>query len=266
MIIRDTVSMGGVHRTAEGYLLANARAARSGIQQYMGSELGRPELGMVNVYRPEAEVFARRSLDTFSKLPITVDHPSAPIDATNWRQLAVGTTGDEVLRDGEHLKVGLKITDIEAVRAIEAGKRDLSVGYEADIDWQDGIAPDGTPYQAVQRNIRANHIAVVAQGRARTARIGDGVAVDDAQSARAAYVARISGRSEATPPIVDSAADSNDPHAAYTARLTRRDPPQGACVSDAAVTDAHADYVARLTRGKGQALQNSGTAPAVWLK
>lgn len=265
MIIRDTVSMGGVHRTAEGYLLANARASRSGIQQYMGSELGRPDLGMVNVYRPEAEVFARSSLDTFSKLPITVDHPSTPVDAKNWRQLAVGTTGDEVLRDGEHLKIGLKITDIEAVQAIEAGKRELSVGYEAEIDWQDGIAPDGTPYQAVQRNIRANHIAVVAQGRARTARIGDGVAVDDAESARAGYMARLTRRPETAPPVTVSAADSSDPQAAYAARLTRRAAPQGASIADAALTDAHAGYVERLTRGKGKAMQDSGTA-AKWLK
>lgn len=266
MIINDTVSMGGVHRTAEGYLLANARAARSGIMQYRGAELGRPELGMVNVYRPENEVFSRRSLDTFSKLPITIDHPADPVDAANWRQLAVGTTGDEVLRDGEHLKIGLKITDIEAVQAIEAGKRELSVGYEAEIDWQDGIAPDGTPYQAVQRNIRANHIAVVAQGRARTARIGDSVAVDDAESARAGYMARLTRRPEAAPPATVSAADANDPHAAYTARLTRKAAPQGASIADAAVTDAHASYVERLTRGKGKAMQDSGAAAAKWLK
>lgn len=269
MIIRDTVSMGGVYRTDEGYLLANVRASRSGIQQYMGAELGRPEMGMVNVYRPEAEVFSRRSLDTFSKLPITLDHPASPVDITNWRQLAVGVTGDEVLRDGEHLKVGLKITDIDAVRTIEAGKRDLSVGYEAEIVWQDGIAPDGTPYQAVQKNIRANHIAVVDQGRARTARIGDSVAVDDSavEAARAAYMARLTRR--ATPVHDNGGALVVDSHAAYTARLTRREAPTGASIDDseAAYSGAHAAYVDRLTRkGRNKAVRDSGVTPTAWMK
>ncbi|WP_442596319.1 DUF2213 domain-containing protein [Parapusillimonas sp. JC17] len=172
--ITDSVALGDSTITDAGYLEAAARTARTGVQQYLGAELGRPDLGVVNVYRDEAEVFAKRSLDTFSKLPITNDHPATEVNASNWRDLAVGTTGDEVLRDGEYLKIGLKITDADAVQAVRDGKRELSVGYAAEIVWQDGVATDGTPYQAVQRNIVANHIAIVARGRAgHQARIGD---------------------------------------------------------------------------------------------
>lgn len=174
MKITDSVNIGDAKVNASGYLEAVARTARTGIQQYLGSELGRPELSIVNVYRDESEVFSKRSLDTFSRIPITIDHPSVDVDATNWKKLAVGTTGDEVLRDGEYLKIGLKITDADAVKAINGGKRELSVGYSAEIVWQDGIAPDGTPYQARQQNIVANHIAAVDSGRAGSlARIGD---------------------------------------------------------------------------------------------
>lgn len=173
--ITDAVTLGDVYLTDAGYLEAVARTARTGVQQYLGAELGRPDLGVVNVYRDESEVFARRSLETFSKLPITLDHPAVgEVNASNWKDLAVGTTGDEVLRDGEFLKIGLKITDASAVQAVMAGKRELSVGYAAEIVWQDGTAPDGTPYQAMQKNIVANHIAIVARGRAgHEARIGD---------------------------------------------------------------------------------------------
>lgn len=170
VLIADRVTV-----TDAGYLEAAARTARTGIQQYLGAELGRPDLDVVNVYRDEAEVFSKKALETFSKLPITNDHPAEAVTAENWKDVAVGTTGDDVLRDGEYLKIGLKITDAAAVAAVKAGKRELSVGYIAEIVWQDGKAPDGTPYQAAMRNIVANHIAIVDAGRAgKRARIGDG--------------------------------------------------------------------------------------------
>src|SRR5690625_797417 len=172
--ITDSVALGESIITDAGYLEANARTARTGVQQNLGSELGRPDLAVVNVYRDESEVFAKNSLNTFSKIPITNDHPDTDVNAGNWKALAVGTAGDEGLRDGEFLKIGLKSTDAAAVQAVKDGKRELSVGYAADIIWQDGIAPDGTPYQAVQKNIIANHVAIVDHGRAgRQARIGD---------------------------------------------------------------------------------------------
>ncbi len=171
----DSVALGDTIITDAGYLEAAARTARTGVQQYMGSELGRPDLGVVNLYRDEADVFDKQSLATFSKLPITNDHPPGRvINADNWKDFAVGTTGDDVLRDGEYLKIGLKITDAAAVQAVKAGKRELSVGYTADIVWQDGTTPDGTPYHAIQKNIIANHVAIVGRGRAgHEARIGD---------------------------------------------------------------------------------------------
>lgn len=173
--ITDSVTLSDSARlTPEGYLEAAARTARTGIQQYLGSELGRPDLGVVNVYRDESEVFNKGSLGTFSKIPVTNDHPNTDVTADNWRDLAVGVTGDDVLRDGEYLKIGIKITDANAVKLVHDGKRELSVGYSAEIVWQDGVAPDGTEYQAIQRNIRANHVAIVDKGRAGAkARIGD---------------------------------------------------------------------------------------------
>jgi hypothetical protein len=175
MKITDSVTLGDGRVSDEGYLVVNAHTARVGVQQYLGSEVGRPEFSVVNVYRDESEVFSKRSLDTFSRIPITVEHPQEAVNASNWRDLAVGTTGDEVLRDGEYLKIGLKITDAAAVKAVQDGKRELSVGYSAEIVWGDGIAPDGTTYQARQTAIAANHIAIVQRGRAGPkARIGDG--------------------------------------------------------------------------------------------
>ncbi|MGV6394520.1 DUF2213 domain-containing protein [Pseudomonas caspiana] len=174
MNITDTVELGDMSLSDSGYLETFARTARTGVQQYLGAEVGRPDLGMVNVYRDQADVFSKDSLGTFSKIPVTNDHPAKPVTAANWKTVAVGTTGDEVLRDGEYLKIGLKITDGAAVQAVHSGKRELSVGYSCDLVWEDGEAPDGTKYQARQTNITANHIAIVARGRAGSrACIGD---------------------------------------------------------------------------------------------
>jgi len=175
MKITDSVTLGDARVNDRGYLEANARTARTGVQTYLGSEMGRPELDRVNVYRDEAEVFSKTSLESFSKIPITLDHPASGVNAENWSRLAKGTTGDEVLRDGEYLKIGLKITDADAVKAVKDGKRELSVGYSTNIVWEDGVAPDGTPYQARQTAIVADHIAIVSRGRAGSeCRIGDG--------------------------------------------------------------------------------------------
>lgn len=174
MKFTDRGALSGVTRTAEGYLHANVRAVRTGIQMYTGDEMGRPDMDVVAVYRPEGEVFAKHSLNTFASIPVTLGHPPEMVDADNWKVHAKGNTGEEVLRDGEFMKIGIKITDRDLIDAVEAGTRQISAGYMAEIDWQDGVAPDGTPYQAIQRNIEANHIAVVDEARAGSkARIGD---------------------------------------------------------------------------------------------
>jgi hypothetical protein len=174
MLITDTVTLADARVNADGYLEAVARTARAGVQQYRGAEVGKPDLANVNVFRDETEVFAKASLDSFAHIPITVDHPAEPVNAGNWKKYAAGTTGGDVLRDGEHLKIGLRITDAAAVKAVQNGKRELSVGYSTELVWGDGVAPDGTAYQAKQTAIVANHIAIVSAGRAGPqCRIGD---------------------------------------------------------------------------------------------
>lgn len=181
----DAVALGDVRVNDSGYMEAFAHTARTGIQQYLGSEMGRPDLGVVNVYRDAADVFSHASLHSFEKVPVTVDHPPGGVSAANWKQVAVGTTGEEVLRDGERLKIGLKIMDAAAIEAVRSGKRELSVGYQTEIVWGDGVAPDGTPYQARQTKIVADHIAIVARGRAGAqCRIGDAWPSDPSGASR----------------------------------------------------------------------------------
>lgn len=163
-----------VRSTAEGYLIAEAFAVRTGLQKYLGREVGRPDLQFVDVYRPEEEVFDKESVSTFAHTPITVDHPPGGVDATTWKTKAVGEVSTEALRDGEKLKLQLVVKDSAAVELIKSGrKRQLSAGYSCDLDWTSGVDPDGRPYQAIQRNIKINHLAIVERGRAGNCQIGD---------------------------------------------------------------------------------------------
>ena len=174
MKMTDAATLTGACATDEGYLVANVRTARIGTQDYRGSELDRPDLDTVTVYRDESEVFRKASLQTFGLLPVTDDHPVDLVTADTARMVSVGTTNEEVLRDGEYLRIGIKLTDAATIRKVQDGKRELSVGYTSELVWGDGIAPDGTAYQARQTNIVGNHIAIVDAGRAGPlARIGD---------------------------------------------------------------------------------------------
>lgn len=174
MIIHDSMAVSTRRRTAGGYLAAGAHVARTGIQVYSGHELGRSDLAQVRVYRPEAEVFDRASLATLANKPITVDHPPEGVSAANWRKYAAGHLGGEILRDGDRIAVSLLLTDANAIRELEGGKQELSAGYDCAIDWTGGRTPSGEAYDAVQRRIRFNHVALVERGRAGSSvRIGD---------------------------------------------------------------------------------------------
>lgn len=175
----DKVSAGNVRRTADGYLVADAKAARTGIQTYLGAEIGRPDLPKVRVYRPESEVFSRDSLASYAHKPATNDHPAELVTSDTWKAESIGQIGDDIVRDGDHVRVPLILMDAKAIKDYEGGKRELSMGYTAEIVFDAGITSDGEGYDAIQKDIRINHIALVNRGRAGSARIGDRRAPDE---------------------------------------------------------------------------------------
>lgn len=175
MELTDSVTLEGVRRTRDGYLVGNARIARTGIYHYGGAELGKPELEMVRVYRPEDEVFEQAAMTGFAHRPITNDHPRESVTAKTWKDVAVGMIGGDIARDGSFLSVPLALMDAQAIEDYESGKREVSAGYTCEIEWASGTAPDGEAYDAIQRKIRPNHLAMVDRGRAGPeCRIGDG--------------------------------------------------------------------------------------------
>lgn len=170
----DAVVVSGTRRTRDGYLVADAKAVRTGIQIYGGLEVGRPELDTVRVYRSEDEVKSPASLQSFSHAPVTVDHPAVPVTSDNWKDLAVGEVSTAATWDGNRISLPLILKDASAIDFVGSGKRELSAGYTCELVWEPGQTADGQPFDARQVNIRANHLAIVDRGRAGSeCRIGD---------------------------------------------------------------------------------------------
>lgn len=178
MRFTDKASVGAVKQTAEGYLVATSRVARTGVQVYLASELGdiAKAAGFepndhVRVYRAPDQVFAADSLATITRLPITIDHPAEDVTAANWADLAVGEVGDAYTKDGDWVVVNPMLKDAKGVQAAKTTHKEFSLGYSADIvKARDGIDAD---FEISQ--IRYNHLALVPQARAgKQARIGDG--------------------------------------------------------------------------------------------
>ena len=159
----DAVSF---RETADGYLTFEANFARTGIQEYLASELGMVGDGIKRVYRPAESVFDASSVRTFSSRPITLQHPPELVTPDNVKDYAVGWTGTKITRNGDMVRGSGIVTDRTAIDAIKSGQaRQLSMGYTLKLDATPGTAPDGTAYDAIQRDLRMNHLAIVPRAR-----------------------------------------------------------------------------------------------------
>lgn len=179
----DTAVMSGTRVTADGYLVADCQVARVGIQDYAGFEIGASDKAKTyRVWRPEDEVFKASSLASFAHRPVTIGHPDDHVTASTWKRDAVGTVGGDVVRDGGHVRVPLILMDKAAIDLVSGGTREISMGYDCQLEMTSGTTPDGQTYDAIQRDIRINHCAIVERGRAGPAcRIGDRVTSNNPQ-------------------------------------------------------------------------------------
>ena len=174
MLFNDAVIFDGAVNITDRGLITVAKAARTGVQAYLGSEVGRPDLGVVRVYRPADEVFSADTLASFSHAPITIDHPPEMVTPENWDTYAVGEISTAAGVDRKWVSLPLIVKAKGAIDAVNGGKRQLSAGYSCRLDWQGGITDEGEVYDAVQRGITINHVAIVDAGRAGPeAKIGD---------------------------------------------------------------------------------------------
>lgn len=163
-------------KTPEGYLICtDAILARTGKQTYYKSELYGDSCDdpakIIELDRPESEVFADKTLYSFENKPLTVEHPDEDVNVENYDTFSVGFVRDvkKSIIDGKPVMTAtLVVTNKDAINDIESGKyKELSCGYDCDIDESDG--------EFRQVNIRGNHVALCEHGRAGNARIIDSI-------------------------------------------------------------------------------------------
>jgi len=147
-------------RTPQGFLRVDGYAGRVGVYPYVNED-GTTRLEL----RLPEEVFRADALASFEGAPLTDGHPTVPVSAKNVRQLEVGTVTGPARQDGEHVAVATMFKDPTAIAKVESGKRQLSPGYTLDLDETPGVHPLYGRYDAIQRNITINHLALVDQAR-----------------------------------------------------------------------------------------------------
>jgi uncharacterized protein len=172
MLFTDRLTLDAPRKVQGGFLAVRARAARTGVYQYGGRDVdpdnkhGHRDTAIVNVLRDADTVFDERAVRSFIGKPVTDDHPSESVTSDNWRDHARGTIMG-AMRDGEYLAFDLLLMDQGTIDKVNAGKRELSNGYVADLEFGDFTGPDGTKCQARQTKITdGNHVALVKYGRA----------------------------------------------------------------------------------------------------
>ena len=151
----DSIPLSDTYFTPEGYLIDNPILTRVGIFEYHNPD------GTIRRELPE-EVFAAESLASYKGKPVILTHEAGLVDVDNVQQEHIGTILSEGIQDGDNVRAQIVIHDAES---LDYGLRELSLGYTQTPDETPGVW-NGQPYDAIQRNIQINHLALVEKARA----------------------------------------------------------------------------------------------------
>lgn len=172
--------------TPDGFLEGSAAVTCVGVYRYL-----MPNGKVENRFRPPEEVFNEDSMDTLELATLTNGHPPTGVSPENFQQVAVGSLGEEIENDAYNVYADITIKDAKAIADVKAGRTGLSCGYSAVLvtsgevsypvmgyqeDPADGVYKEmeigrqvyqvpgvwgGIPYDAIQTQIRYNHVALV---------------------------------------------------------------------------------------------------------
>ncbi len=153
----DSIPLSDTYFTPEGYLIDNPILTRVGIFEYHN-----PDGTIRRELRLPEEVFAAESLASYKGKPVILTHEAGLVDVDNVQQEHIGTILSEGMQDGDNVRAQIVIHDAES---LDYGLRELSLGYTQTPDETPGVW-NGQPYDAIQRNIQINHLALVEKARA----------------------------------------------------------------------------------------------------
>lgn len=155
--------------------------SKVGVFPYLGRNVDAsfPPDQVVMVLRPEEELSDLETIESFKLLPWIDDHVmlgAAESGLTAPEDKGIeGVIGETVYFDKAtgKLRANIKVFSNNLDGLIDGGKRELSAGYRCKYEISSGLW-NGQRYDAIQREIRGNHLALVKEGR-----MGPDVAVLD---------------------------------------------------------------------------------------
>lgn len=221
----DSIPVDETYFTKEGYFIDHPIVTSTGIFEYKN-----PDGSIRRELRLAEEVFDPASLDSYEGKPVIVTHEAGLVTKDNVDQEYIGTVLSKGYQDGEKVRAKIIIHNTDS---LSCGLRELSLGYNMELDKTPGEW-NGQPYDAIQRGIRINHLALVANARAgdsarlnldgknpenkggtqmganskKTQHRADGFTPEEIQAAIEAYKAR---KTERTSPPNNDSADENTP-------------------------------------------------------
>lgn len=161
----DKVRFSKLERTPEGFLKGELAIARTGVYEY------RVDGRSVKKVKMPDDLFSEANIESLKGAPMTDGHPldangqPVEVDADNYKQYAKGNVSEPRVI-GTKIKAQGIIYDRELADEVEAGdKIEMSAGFVFNEEERGGEY-DGESYDAAQRNIVSNHVAVVKAGRA----------------------------------------------------------------------------------------------------
>lgn len=154
----DSLPLNQTYFTDEGYLIDRPIVTSTGIFEYINEDGSvRRELRL-----PE-DVFDADSLKSYKGKPIIITHDAGLVDKNNVRKHQIGTVLCEGYRSGDDVRAEIIIHDTDSMKS--ARLKELSLGYDLDLEEKEGEW-NGQHYDAIQHNIRINHLALVREARA----------------------------------------------------------------------------------------------------
>lgn len=145
--------------------------SKAGVFPYLGRQIGAPGPNrLYYVLRPAEELGSAETVASFRLMPFVDEHAmlgSEDDGLTPAEEKGVhGVIGERVFFDPTDgvLYGNLKVWSEKLAADISGGKKQLSAGYRCVYDFTPG-AYNGERYDAVQRVMRGNHLALVERGR-----------------------------------------------------------------------------------------------------
>lgn len=154
----DSLPLSQTYLTPEGYLVDRPILTSTGIFEYHN-----PDGSIRRELRLPEDVFDPESLKSYKGRPIIITHDAGLVTKDNVKANQIGTILTEGYRSNDDVRAEIIIHDTDGMQ--NAGLKELSLGYNLDLEETPGEW-EGQHYDAIQRNIRINHLALVREARA----------------------------------------------------------------------------------------------------